>query len=504
MLLGVDIGTTHCKAGVFNEAGALMGLASRPMLALRAEDSRSYFDPDSVWQTASGVIGDAVRQAGPCRLEAIGVASMAETGLLFDTAAGRPVSALLPWFDTSPAPQAASLAQRDDPRERFVRTGQRLSYKANLARLLWLRDNGASLSGGRLWLSVADYIGYCLTGQFATDYSLAGRSYAFDLMTQQWDAHWLRQLDLDPSIYPPALPSGQPIGGVTPSAAQSTGLRAGTPVAIAGHDHVCAGLAGGAIHPERAFDSMGTAEALLGAWPERPLGDAEFASGLSFGRHVAAGRLYWMGGLSSSGGAIEWLRGLLGDELLSYASLENLASQAADAASGILFLPYLAGSGAPHTDAQVRAAFAGLSARHGRAEIVQAVLEGTAYEMEVIRRAAERALGHGIRVFRAAGGGTRNRRWLQIKADVSGCRIEALAMADATLLGAALVAGIGQGIFADAEAACAAIAGQAGVVFEPRAGHHAAYRGMFEHGYLLFQEPLRQWGRQQAALEDGQ
>jgi len=181
----------------------------------------------------------------------------------------------------------------------------------------------------------------------------------------------------------------------------------------------------------------------------------------------------------------------LGSEPLSYAEVEALLASARPEPTGILYFPYLLGSGSPHTDSRVRGALVGLSASHGRADLLKAVLEGTAYEVEFIRRAGENFTGQPIPVLLAAGGGTRNRAWLQIKANVSGCRIEASGEPEAALLGAALVAGIGCGLYASESGAFSALRPTPAEVFLPDGERHAVYRRLYEQGYLFFQESLR-------------
>jgi xylulokinase len=494
-ILGLDVGTTHCKAGLFSGDGAPLALASRPMAAMAQPAGLAGWDAEWLWQTIRAIVGDVTAGAAEA-VEAVGVASMAESGLLVDRRSGCPRTPIIPWFDTGAAAEAERLLAAGDPLERFSRAGIYPSFKCSLAKLLWLRRHDARLLDGAVWLSAADYVAFRLAGVTATDFSLAGRTYAFRLDEKRWDGDWLDRFGLSPDLFPPAQPAGSPLGNGAQPALAVPGLAGGTPVVIAGHDHICAALAAGAISPGRLFDSMGTAEVLVGALAERPLGDKELASGLSYGCHVAPGHLYWLGGLSTSGGSVEWLRRILGDPPLSYEALEALLAEAGRRPGDILFFPYLAGSGSPHTDPATRAAFVGLAAGHGRSDLLKAVLEGAAYELEVIRRAAEGATGSPIDHFAAAGGGTRNRRWLQIKADVSNCRLEALATAEATLLGAAMLAGMGAGLYADAAAAVAAVARPPAGCYLPDGVNHRLYRRRFEEGYLELQEPLRRYFRQ--------
>lgn len=488
-LLALDIGTTHYKAGLFSRDGTALSIRSRPTVVHRTRDGRAYLDPAELLETVAALVGEVTRDHDTS-LAAVGIASMAETGLLIDRQTGRPRSQLIPWFDTSALPQAERIATRAAPLEIFKRFGLRVSFKSSLAKLLWLNDMDPALVSGAIWLSAADFVLYHLTGLWATDHSLASRTLAFHIDRKTWDEEWLREWGFSPDLFPPALPGGSIVGRSTGTA---LGLPAGIPVAVCGHDHVCAALAVGAIEPGVVFDSMGTAEALVGALPERPLTDADYEIGLHCGCHVARGRNYWMGGLSTSGGAVEWVRSLAGEPRLSYETLDALLDTAPAGPTGILVFPYLLGSGSPHSDAHVRGAVIGLRASHQARDLVKALLEGVAYEVEVIRRAGETMAGQSIPTLIVAGGGTRHRAWMQIKADVSGCRIVVSPEAEATLLGAAIAAGIGCGVYSSEADAIAILNQSTAEVYVPDPGRHQRYATLYEKGYLAFQEPLRRF-----------
>jgi xylulokinase len=488
-ILTIDIGTTHCKAGLFALDGTALKIAKHPMVTQRAPSGEAYFDPEALWVTASAVIRKVVASAGP--IAAIGIASMAETGLLLDRLTGAARSFFVPWFDTAAQPQADLIRRQSDSLERYLKTGLRASFKCSLAKVLWLQAKDERLLDGAIWLSAADYIAYRLTGKFGTDCSLAGYTFAFRVDERIWDSDWLREWGLSPDLFPPANPSGTPIGAVLSEVAASLGVSAGIPVAICGHDHVTAAFAMNVTSPGKVFNSMGTAETLLGALPERRLTKDDFHSGLIYGCHVARGCGYWLGSLSASGGSVEWLRAQLSDKPLSYNEIDVLLASARPEPTGILYFPYLVGSGPPHTNPLMRGALIGLSASHGRADLLKAVLEGTVYEIEFIRQAGEQITGQPISALVAAGGGTRNRPWLQIKADVSGCRIESSAEPEATLLGAALVAAIGTGLYASEAEAFDTLCLKPVEVFLPDAERHGVYRRLYEQGYLRLQDALR-------------
>jgi sugar (pentulose or hexulose) kinase len=500
-LLGLDLGTTHCKAGLYALDGRALYIASRDNPAQRSPQGYSTYNPETLWNSVGTLLSEveAWRESQGGRwypTAAIGVAGMAETGLVLDRELCAPRTPFIPWFDPVATPQAEELRRRFDVRQRFYRTGLRPAYKHSLPKIVWLKEQqGVSLDNA-VWLGAAEYIVYRLTGAFATDTSLAGRTYAFCIDDKTWDGDTLDQLDIPVSLFPSVLPSGWPAGQAKPGLA-AFGLQAGTPVAVAGHDHVCAAFAAQALagmHEAPVFDSIGTAESLTGAFPERPLEEADFQAGFAFGLYGAPGHLYWMGGLSASGGSIEWLRKILGDPPLSYAELDAISATRSEKPTGILYFPYLSGSGSPHSDSLVRGAFIGLTAAHGRADLYNAVLEGAAFEIEFMRRAAESVTGGPVRCILAAGGGTRNRRWMQIKADVFGCPLDVLGQKESTLLGAALLAGIGSGVYADVQAVAVHLGGCGLERFEPDPGRHAAYKVLFEGGYLPLQEGLRAFG----------
>ena len=186
---------------------------------------------------------------------------MAETGLLIKRTSGDSatnsgeLTLLLPWFDTSAAPQAARLIEQAGARLLFLRTGLRHSFKAPLAKILWLRDQGQSITPDHLWLSTPDFIAYRLTGQYQTDHSLATRTGAFLIESRDWDRGLLNSLGLSTEIFPPARPAGEPAGGLLPDLLPH--LPAGIPVAVCGHDHICAAFAAGVLQPGQVFELDG-------------------------------------------------------------------------------------------------------------------------------------------------------------------------------------------------------------------------------------------------------
>ncbi|HET6871533.1 MAG TPA: FGGY family carbohydrate kinase, partial [Sporolactobacillaceae bacterium] len=305
-LLGIDIGTTHTKVGLFDLEGRLIKMAVRPTESYLDPTGHVYLNADRLWETTITCIKEVVEKQDE-DVSVIGIASMAETGLLIDRSTGLARTDLIPWYSRCAETEADLIASSDDLYERFKKSGLHASFKYGLAKLLWVKRQDPHLLQNAVWLSTADFIAFKLTGKMGTDYTLAARTFAFRLDEKRWDEEWIHSFGLLDSLFPEASPSGTCLGRVTREVGQHLGLVEGTPVAISGHDHVCAAFAVGATRSGVVFDSMGTAETLFGSLDERPLTRADFNTGLSYGCHVLKDHYFWLGGVQSSGGSVEWL-----------------------------------------------------------------------------------------------------------------------------------------------------------------------------------------------------
>lgn len=497
MLLGIDIGTTNSKVGLFDELGRGLGLISRETETRHHEEGFAYYDPDAMWASIAKSIKELLERHQPARVAGVGITSMAETGLLIDRKSGRAKSPMMPWFDTCSEKQAQRISQEATPLERFKVSGLTNSFKLGLAKILFLRDRDPHIIDEQtVWLSASSYIAYRLSGRLAFDYSLAARTYAFSIVDKKWDTDWLKTFGLPATLFPEVLPAATSLGTVTEEAIKETGLTSETQVVIGGHDHVCSALAVGAIHPGVVYDSMGTAETLVGTFEQQPLGERELQSGLSFGCHIAPERYFWMGGNSASGGSVEWLRSILAEDPLSYDQVLSLLQTVKPGPTGILYYPYLSGSGAPLRDSQARASFIGLSSNHTRADMLKSVLEGTSYQLEAIRKEAEKIAGHPIDKLLVVGGGTRNRKWLQVKADILNCELELPGIPEASVLGAAMAAGVGAGTYRSVEDAVQHVGSTERESLMPRKQYTAQYQAIYEEGYDRLQQALRTYFKQ--------
>src|SRR5262249_25911411 len=260
LLLGIDVGTTNCKALIFDTAGVQRASASASTPVRHPRPGWAEHDPEALWQAVVAVVRQALAQVERSRVVGVAVASVAEAGLLL-AAAGGPLHPVIAWYDSRSDPQYRRWCDQFGA-ERFLSVaGNRPNPTYGVFKLQWLRDNLPDIySAAVRWLHVADYIAFRLSGAQATDYSLATRTMLFDLLGLRWSDELIAAAGLRADLLPEVVPAGTRIGEVTQIVASATGLPAGVVVGCGGHDHICGALAAGAYHEGVGLDSMGTAE----------------------------------------------------------------------------------------------------------------------------------------------------------------------------------------------------------------------------------------------------
>ncbi|MCX7671279.1 MAG: FGGY family carbohydrate kinase, partial [Anaerolineae bacterium] len=263
LLVGLDIGTTTLKAAAYDpEAGRLVALASRPTPTDHPAPGRSEHDPQALWTAVCACLREVAAATAARPLAGLAIASLAEAGVMLD-AAGRPLAPIIAWYDRRSEPQAEWLEQQISEAELHAITGQRAGASFGVCKWLWMREHWPAAAGQMAtWLPVPNYILWRLTGERSIDLSQASRMLALDQRRLDWSERILDAVGLRRDQLPRPQPGGTVIGAVTPAAAAETGLPAGMPCALGGHDHLCAAFAAGAYRPGVVADSSGTAQAV--------------------------------------------------------------------------------------------------------------------------------------------------------------------------------------------------------------------------------------------------
>lgn len=431
MWIALDIGSSQWKAGAFTADGREQAVARIPIPLSRERSGYQTVRADAVFPALCGLL-NALPESARRSACGLAVTGMAEGGLLLHAGSHRPASALLPWFDSRATGLFERLRGEGRLTGRFPVTGLPDSPKYNVYKLLALLQETGLSPHGALFLGAPEFAAFLLTASLATEATLAARTHAFDIVSLAWDEGFLRSLGLPASVFPPVKPGGLAMGALTAQVARNTGLPEGLPVALCGHDHLCAAYGARAVEENSLYCSAGTAQVLLKPLPGHALDAGDQATGLSFGP-APGGGLCALGAIQSAGLSLNLLNSLLFPGEEGFAALLSEADGFQPAQGGLLYFPYLAGSGPPRMLAGARGAFIGLDADTTRAQLLHAVYQGLAFESRVILDAA----GGGASRLLVAGGLSAHPGYLRALADTLALEVVVPSCREGTLLGAA-------------------------------------------------------------------
>ncbi|MGA2640877.1 MAG: FGGY-family carbohydrate kinase [Spirochaetia bacterium] len=489
-LAGIDLGSTSLKSVVYDLSGNVVASGSRPTERFHPDAEHpewTVWDPAQIWGGAAAAVRDAVSQLdNPGEIAAVAVTGMGMDGVPMDES-GKWLYPFISWLCPRTEPQRAWWEKTIGVEKTFSIGGNNLWAFSTALRLLWMAEHEPEiLARTDKWLLIEDFLNFMLCGRHATDYSMASCTLLFDQKSRTWSGEMLGASGIDGRLLCDPKPSGTVLGEVTRAAAEATGLPEGTPVVLGGHDYLCGALPVGALSPGVFLDVSGTWEVVQATMAEPVLTPALQRIGATVECHVARDRYSVMGGAISAE-MLEWFRREFGSEARARAAArgcvdwETLMEEAAASpigSRGVLFLPHMGGSGCPVVDSRSRGGFAGLSTYATRGDMLRALLEGLDFQLLDIIQEMKRNVGFEMTRLVAAGGAVRNDFWLQNKADVIGQQIEVPDVEDASPLGAAMLAGIGVGIYRD-EADAFDRVRKPVRTFEPNAAAAAAYARRF-------------------------
>lgn len=483
MLLGIDVGTSSVKAVLFDPDHArLIAAAAREYPTDHPAPDRAEQNPEHWWNAAVQATRQVLADAGRADVEAIGLCGQMHGVTLLD-ARQEPLGAAIIWADQRSAAETQRLIDRfgADTLTRVAGTLPAAGFM--IATLAWLmRHEPRRIESARTAVLPKDYVRLKLTGEIATDISDAAATGLFAIMDKTWSAAIIDALALPAHLFPRPLESTAVAGTLTTDAAAALGIRPGIPVAAGCADQPAQALANGLIAPGTASVTIGSGGQVF--TPVLPTnGDhptLKTDPRLHVFNHAVPDTWYILGATLSAGRSLRWLRDLFGTD---YAALSAAAATVSPGANGLLFLPYLSGERTPHMDARARGAFVGLTHYHGRGHLARAIMEGVAFAM---RDALDISLSLGGRVEEviAAGGGAESATWRQILADVFGVPLRRSPLVESTGIGAALLGGIGAGVYASAADAAALLRG--GALTEPDARQHERCAALYQEYQALY------------------
>ncbi len=446
LLLGLDIGTSGAKAALIDTSGKLLSWAGQEYPISTPHPGWAEQDPSAWLDAALAAARQALADCGadPAQVAGIGLAGQMHS-LVCLGADGQPLRPAIIWADRRTGEQVQWLRERVPTARLAEWGGNPLAVGFMLPSWLWLREHEPEVSEKTRWLLLPkDEVRYRLTGVVGSEPSDASSTLLFDPHQVEWSPDLLALAGLSLEQMPPIHPSSAVAGGLLAEMAGACGLRAGTPVVHGASDQAAQALAGGVVQPGLLSCTIGTGGQLF-APLSAPIHDPQLR--LHLFCHCLPDLWHQEAAILSAGLALRWLR----DNLWSfetYSAMADAAQAVEAAADGLFFLPHLAGERTPHMDPNARAAFVGLALHHGRPHMVRAVMEGVVF---ALRQGLELMEGLGVPVERllAAGGSTRHPLWLQLQADIFNRPIYPSRQQEVTARGAAILAGIGAGIYAN-------------------------------------------------------
>lgn len=450
LLLGIDLGTSQAKAGLFNLTGELIGWGEADYDTMQVLPGQAEQSAEAWWQATIQAIRAAVQGVAPGRLAALCAGGQGPSVVLTDVT-GRPVAPAVIWQDQRSQPQREALTRR---------LGRPVSPYAYLPKVLWMAQNWPEAwRQTRYALAAWDYLALRLTGRpVASEVIGSEPPFPADLVAAS---------GLEADRFPPPIVGGTVIGPVTAAAAQATGLPVGLPVVAGVFDAMAGFIGAGLTVPGRAIDHGGTSGGFGLCWYERLSAEGCYPQpGPVPGTWIVGGPF------AAAGRAIAWWQAIA-CETTDLDGLLDEATSIPPGAEGCVFLPYLQGERTPIWDPNARGVFFGLTLRHQRPHLTRAIIEGVAF---ALRHTADqlRAAGGEVREVRAGGGQAQHPLWNQVKADVLGVPVVVPAVRDITPLGVAILAGVGVGLLPDLAQAAAAMS-RPGRIFTPDPAAHAAY-----------------------------
>ena len=449
-LLGLDVGTTGCKAVVFDLEGNIKGYGFHEYDVICEKPGWAEQDPERVWQLTKEVIRKAVSESGVKDIRALSLSVQGDAVIPVDRDM-RPLHNTLLGMDYRSVRQGEYCAERIGDRALFDITGMRPHPMNSLTKILWFKDHTPEIYGKTYkFMTYADFILSRLGAEPVIDFTMASRTMAFDLQEKKWSGRILDAVGMDENLLSRAVPSGEVVGEINPSLADDLGLPHGVLLVAGGHDQTCAALGAGVVEENIAIDSHGTAEVVSTAFNRLMLNDFMYNGYYPCYCHTKRD-MYFTFSLNHIGGILlKWYRDTLGYADVCDAEKEGvdvyklMDDKIPQGPSPILVLPHFNGSGTPWCDLDSKGAILGLTMATTRHEIVKGIMDSLTYELRINIETMKNA-GIKIDELHCVGGGAKSPVWLQIKADVTGCRVATLKVREAACLGAAILAGTAAG-----------------------------------------------------------
>jgi len=460
-LMGIDVGTTGTKTVLMEETGKILSSNVQEYSLHTPRPNWAEQNPEDWWV---GVVKSINKVLSDSKVSGEDIKGIGLSGQMHGSVfIGRDHKVLRPcilWCDQRTAKECEYITEMIGKYRLIELTCNPALTGFTAGKVVWVRDNEPEVYQNTFKILLPkDYIRFRLTGSFATEVSDASGTLFLDVKKRRWSDEILEKLDVDRDLMPECFESQVVSGQITSKASRLTGLKAGTPVVGGGGDNAAAAVGSGIVKEGMVSSSIGTSGVVF-AFSQKVKVDP--STRVHTFCHAVPGKWHVMGVMLSAGGSLRWFRDNLGAQEVDEAKKRNLdpyevliekASTVKPGCEGLIFLPYLAGERTPHADPNAKGVFFGLTLRHQKAHLIRSILEGVAFglrdSLEIIRD-----MGTSVKEVRALGGGARSSLWRQMQADIMNLEMTTLNVTEGAAFGAAILAGVGTGVYDSVEEAC--------------------------------------------------
>lgn len=448
LLLGIDVGTSACKVAVFDPDGRVVAQENEPYQVYYPKNGWAEQDPMEWWEAICRAVKRmlAASDFSAEDIRAVGIDGQSWSAIPIDKE--RNVLCNTPiWMDTRARDICLRVRKEVGEDRIFEVAGNDFLPSYSTPKILWYKEERPEVfNKAYKYLQSNSFIGMKLTGELSQEYSQGYGLHFFNMNTLSYDEELAERLGLSTDMVPEPVSCDTVIGEVTKEASLATGLREGTKVVAGGLDAACGTLGAGVYRAGQTQEQGGQAGG-MSICTDRALAHKQ----LILSPHVVPGLWLLQGGTVGGGGTLKWFRQEFGTDM-SFDQLTKEAEMVPAGSDGVVFLPYMSGERSPIWDPDAKGVFYGLSFDKTRGHMIRAILEGVAYSLEHNMRVAA-TTGVEVDSLNAMGGASNSVLWTQIKADVTGKTIHVPASDTATTLGAAILAGVGTGLYKSYEEA---------------------------------------------------
>lgn len=497
--LGIDVGTTGSKAVVFSEDGKLLAEAAGEYSIKSLQNGWFELDSYEVIQLCRKIIADAagqVKQSDP--IKATGITSQGEAFTLLDKENNYLSNAMVS-FDVRSKDQVEKICEQFGKEKLYNITGHSAHTLFSLFKLQWIKENQPEIfEKAKRLLCFGDLLRYELTGEAMISYNLAARTMLFDVSKKAWSDEILNEVGISKDILSTPAESGVAAGTLKTEIAEQLNLGKNVIVSTGGHDQCCGSLGVGVSGAGMAAYSIGTVECITPAFDECVLNKTMMESNLATYPYTIGGLYTTVAFCMTGGSGLNWfIDNLCGCEKEratedGFNIYENMLEAMPNDPTDLFVLPHFTSTGTPYFDPSPLGAILGVNLNTNKPELLKGLLEGISYEMKLNLSFLNKSK-IAINKLRAFGGGVRNSKWMQIKADLFGLPIECLEVREAGCMGAAMLAAKACRSVDSVEECCDKWL-RAAKVYEPDERKHSLYSQRYEVYKNLYEnlKPVKQ------------